>query len=159
MHALSSCCSQFGQKANEKIKEHFGISKESSKDEILNVLNEDRFLFSDDRKVRFYSNVLSLIYILSIQNSHDFFGSEAVMDMTVELFFTGNTNLGGIFLDKLLQEDDLEERWCLLTVAAKLNLQPVPSSFDYVDMSSDALHGPLVATMAFAGIVVSLFYS
>lgn len=76
--------------------------------------------------------------------------------MTVELFFTHGLNLGGIFMHELLRVEDPETRRRLFTLTAKYNRGDPPLSFDYADMSTDALRGPPVVAMAFAGIVVCI---
>jgi hypothetical protein len=76
-------------------------------------------------------------------------------DVTTELFFTHSLNLGGLFMEDMLKEDTLEGHHKLLTLAASITCEPVPSSFNYADMSPNALQGPPLASLAFVGIAVS----
>lgn len=78
--------------------------------------------------------------------------------MTVELFFNSGMNLGGIHIRHFLREDDLEVRHLLFARARKIPPDTTSMTFDYADMSSDALRGPPIAAMAFAGIMVSSTY-
>lgn len=57
-------------------------------------------------------------------------------------------------MDKMLREDDTEARRKLLTAVAECLNDDPPTSFDYVDMSPQALCGPPLASIAFAGIAV-----
>lgn len=58
-------------------------------------------------------------------------------------------------MEEMLKEDSREARHKLLTLAASAAGEPIPSSFDYTDMSPDALRGPSLASLAFAAIAVS----
>lgn len=55
------------------------------------------------------------------------------------LFFGHLYELGGLYMEEMLQEDSLEARQKLLTLAASAAGEPVPSSCDYADMLPDAL--------------------
>jgi hypothetical protein len=79
-------------------------------------------------------------------------------DVVVELFFTRGLNLGGLLMEEMLKEDSLKVRRKLLTLTASTTHEPVPVSFDYANMSPNALRGPSLASLAFAGIVVGLFF-
>lgn len=77
-----------------------------------------------------------------------------MQDAVVALFFASTMNLGGVYMDKMLGEDGIEDRRKLLTAAAECLNDDAPTSFDYVDMSPQALRGPPLASIAFAGIAV-----
>ncbi|KAG8760647.1 hypothetical protein FRC11_000088, partial [Ceratobasidium sp. 423] len=138
MRAVSTCRSQFITAGIELVREGYSLPKDEVelKDAICNLMSGDRFMFDSDEK-----------------HPNDFFKNSVVMDMTVELFFTHGSNLGGIFMRDLLREEDLETRRRLFQLTAKYNHGEPLSCFDYADMSPDALRGPPIAAMAFAGIV------
>jgi hypothetical protein len=61
-------------------------------------------------------------------------------------------------METMLKEEDAEVRREVLSVVAQqLGEEPL-SLFHYVDMSPDALHGPLLPSFAFAGILVSAIW-
>lgn len=91
------------------------------------------------------------------QNAADFGNNYAVQDGVVALFFSPAMNLGGLYIDKMLHEDSLEDRRKLLTAAAECLNDDPPTSFDYVDVSPQAFRGPPLASIAFAGIAVRVF--
>ncbi|KAG8689793.1 hypothetical protein FRC11_000568 [Ceratobasidium sp. 423] len=85
-------------------------------------------------------------------NPANFFKTPATMDMTVKLFFNKAMNLGGIYICELLHQEDPNIHKHLFSLMMK-HCQGI-MSFDYIDMSDDALCGPPIAAMAFVGIVL-----
>ncbi|KDN47415.1 hypothetical protein RSAG8_03555, partial [Rhizoctonia solani AG-8 WAC10335] len=77
-------------------------------------------------------------------NPANFFKTAQAISMTVELLFNSGMNLG----------DDLEVRHLLFARARKIPPDTTNMTFDYADMSSDALRGPPITVMAFAGIML-----
>ncbi|KAG8720468.1 hypothetical protein FRC11_003156, partial [Ceratobasidium sp. 423] len=119
------------------IPEGEGEPSQELKAAICNWISGDRFMFNSDEK-----------------NPDDFFKNPVAIDMTVELFFTSGSNLGGIFMRDLLRPEEPEARRRLFALVSKSDLSDPPASFDYADMSTDALCGPPIAAMAFAGIIL-----
>lgn len=73
----------------------------------------------------------------------------------VEIYFSAGLRLGGLHMETMLKEEAPEVRREILTLVAQQLGEEPPSSFDYADMSPDALHGPPLPSFAFAGILVS----
>lgn len=96
-------------------------------------------------------------FLILAKNPADFGNNYAVQDGVTTLFFTPDMNLGGIYIDKMLREEDVEERRKLLIAAAECLNEDPPTSFDYLDMSPQALCGPPLALIAFAGIAVRVY--
>ncbi|KAG9076458.1 hypothetical protein FRC06_009496 [Ceratobasidium sp. 370] len=81
-----------------------------------------------------------------------FFQTDLVDTVLATLYFGTSRKLGYIFMDEILQDDNLEELQWLLTVTARARLVGPPEVPTIVDPSSDASRGPSLAAIAFAGI-------
>ncbi|KAG9090885.1 hypothetical protein FS749_000212 [Ceratobasidium sp. UAMH 11750] len=79
----------------------------------------------------------------------DFLNFELVPRVVGVLYFGSGRKLAMVYLDKLLVNDDPEELEELLTVATPSS---EPETIQIVDRSPDALRGPSLAAIAFAGI-------
>jgi hypothetical protein len=83
------------------------------------------------------------------------FKSQVVRDALAIALFRGQKKPGNIWMEEMLKDDQTKDIEELFT---QVGLPPdEDESYMYTDRSPQVLHGPPIAAIAFAGIVVSLY--